>query len=1010
MWVLFGNNSNVIANIALGNSEYRRLAINPSGTRLYIANNNASSISVIDTASNSLVATISAISNPNDIFINSLDTKIYVSASQGIKVIDTSNYNVLTTIQNSYGFSPIAINPLGTRIYAGTQNVTISGGTVNVNVIDTSTNSVVATIPIGIVELGDMVFNPSGTNGYVISDGKNINVIDSTKNSVITTIPIAIEKYSLAYMALDLSGTRLYVTNYHDSNVSVIDTINNSIVNTIPVGMNPEGIAIISQQFALTVNKTGDGTISANGINCGTDCAETYNANTQVILTATPTNGYKFVNWSGDCSGTASPLTITMDKAKNCSANFAQNAFTVTLNKTGTGSGTVSGGGNFAAGTTVSLMAAADANSTFTGWSPSPCAASFAMPANDLTCTATFTPLPCTYTLLPASRTHTANAETGSVAVTASNAACAWTASSNQNWSSITTGSSGTGNGTVSYSIQANSATAQRAGTLTIAGQTFNLTQEGLLCSYTLNPTSKTHSANAETGSVAVTASNAACAWTASSNQTWSSITAGNSGTGNGTVSYSVQANSATAQRAGTLTIAGRTFDLIQEKANSSVLPINGIPVPELVIYDQIMKKFMEERNIKAGVLAVMKDGVMVLEHGYGWKDKTLQTPLQPNAMFRLASIVKPITAAAILKLIEEGKVSAGDKAFCVSNSTPPCHLTITPFGTPDIRLKDITIQNLLDHKGGWNRDISGDPMFKSIEIANLLGIDSPPNKQDITRYMMGRPLEYTPGTIYSYSNFGYMLLGLIIEKITGQSYTTYIQDNIFNPIGVADSEVELGHTLPEYRNFREPWYSDPYYGMNVFSPLEIVPWPDGGWYLEAMDSHGGIISTARAMAKFLQYYWINGKPRAGNGQTWWFYGSLDGTHTIAYQRPDGINLVALFNQRSDSSGLDYFTIKSELDVATSNVNWKIVDDSITYLRVINWAEVLYPQLFPIQAKQEFSLPPYQVSYYPTTGTYIGYNPSDYSFYGYNPNLWGDNILFLGTLNEYLSSAQAAGF
>ncbi len=142
--------------------------------------------------------------------------------------------------------------------------------------------------------------------------------------------------------------------------------------------------------FDLTVSKTGDGTISANGINCGTDCSETYNANTQVILTATPTNGFKFVNWSGDCSGTTSPLTITMDKAKNCSANFAQNAFTVTLNKTGTGSGTVSGDGNFAAGTTVSLTATADANSTFTGWSPSPCNSSFQMSANNLTCTATF--------------------------------------------------------------------------------------------------------------------------------------------------------------------------------------------------------------------------------------------------------------------------------------------------------------------------------------------------------------------------------------------------------------------------------------------------------------------------------------------------------------------------------------------------------------------------------------------------------------------------------------------
>ena len=352
-----------------------------------------------------------------------------------------------------------------------------------------------------------------------------------------------------------------------------------------------------------------------------------------------------------------------------------------------------------------------------------------------------------------------------------------------------------------------------------------------------------------------------------------------------------------------------------------SALPVSGSPVPELQVFDQTMQQFMADRSIKAGVLVVMKDGVIGLEHGYGWKDKTLQTPLQPDAMFRLASVIKPVTQAAIKKLIAEGTLSASDPVFCLPGSPFSCRLRLIPVGTPDPRLQDITIQNLLDHEGGWDRDISGDPMFQSIQIANTLGVPGPPSKEDTTRYMMGRPLDHTPGTVYAYSNFGYMLLGLIIEKVTGQTYTAYIQDHIFNPLGVADTEIERGRTLPEFRNPREPWYSDPYIGgPNVFNPSEIVPWPDGGWYLEAMEAHGGMIATARAMAEFLQAYWINGEPRLGNGQTWWFYGSLDGTHTLAYQRPDGVNLVALFNQRADSSGLDYFIIKSLLDTATDSV------------------------------------------------------------------------------------------
>ncbi len=197
--------------------------------------------------------------------------------------------------------------------------------------------------------------------------------------------------------------------------------------------------------------------------------------------------------------------------------------------------------------------------------------------------------LTCSYSLSPTSKTHSANAETGSVTVTASHSACAWTASSNQSWSSITAGSSRTGSGTVSYSVQANTAT-QRTGTLTIAGKTFNVTQSALTCSYSLSPTSKTHSANAETGSVTVTASHSACAWTASSNQSWSSITAGSSRTGSGTVSYSVQANTAT-QRTGTLTIAGKTFNLTQTQgkqapiASFTATPDSG-PAPLKVTLD----------------------------------------------------------------------------------------------------------------------------------------------------------------------------------------------------------------------------------------------------------------------------------------------------------------------------------------------------------------------------------------------------------------------------------------
>ena len=148
----------------------------------------------------------------------------------------------------------------------------------------------------------------------------------------------------------------------------------------------------------LTVTKAGNGTGTVTsdpaGVDCGTTCTTTYPplTATAVELTATPAAGSTFAGWSGACSGTGA-CAVTMDAAKTVTATFTlkSSTYTVTVNKAGNGSGTVSGGGSYTAGVKVTLTAKADTGSTFAGWSPSPCAARFSMPANDLTCTATFT-------------------------------------------------------------------------------------------------------------------------------------------------------------------------------------------------------------------------------------------------------------------------------------------------------------------------------------------------------------------------------------------------------------------------------------------------------------------------------------------------------------------------------------------------------------------------------------------------------------------------------------------
>src|SRR5439155_13454828 len=115
-----------------------------------------------------------------------------------------------------------------------------------------------------------------------------------------------------------------------------------------------------------------------------------------------------------------------------------------------------------------------------------------------------------------------------------------------------------------------------------------------------------------------------------------------------------------------------------------------------------------------------------------------------------------------------------------------------------DPRLSEVTVRHLLQHSGGWNREKSGDPMFKAAEISSELGVPSPPSSLNIIRYMMGRPLDVDPGTRYAYSNFGYCVLGRILEQRSGESYENYVKKQVLGPMGI--TRMTLGRAAREIR------------------------------------------------------------------------------------------------------------------------------------------------------------------------------------------------------------------
>jgi hypothetical protein len=175
------------------------------------------------------------------------------------------------------------------------------------------------------------------------------------------------------------------------------------------------------------------------------------------------------------------------------------------------------------------------------------------------------------FSLNPTSQNFGVGGSTGIVNVM-TGGTCPWTAVSNDSFITVTSGASGNGSGTVGFTVAANPNSGQRTGSITIAGLIFNISQDGTNCSYSIAPTSQSLGPAASTNTVNVTAG-AGCAWTATSNDpSFVNINTGASGTGNGTVTYTIAANSAPVQRSGTLTIAGQTFTVTQAGVSPTVL------------------------------------------------------------------------------------------------------------------------------------------------------------------------------------------------------------------------------------------------------------------------------------------------------------------------------------------------------------------------------------------------------------------------------------------------------
>lgn len=359
---------------------------------------------------------------------------------------------------------------------------------------------------------------------------------------------------------------------------------------------------------------------------------------------------------------------------------------------------------------------------------------------------------------------------------------------------------------------------------------------------------------------------------------------------------------------------------------NAVNAPMDNWNTLDMKHIDDTIIDFMTKYGISGSSIAIVKDGCLVFAKGYGFANKSTGEAVDTTSLFRIASISKSITSVAIMRLVEDGELNLNDHVFGEEGILGKQYGTM-PYSKHE---KAITIEYLLTHTAGgkaWSNSspVSGksDPMFSHKEM----------NHNELIGWILDtRDPSELPGTTYSYSNFGYCVLGRVIEVIAKQSYESYVKNYILKPMGITSMKIggnKRADRYPdevEYDGFYIPFFYDAPYEMEV----------------RRMDAHGGWLATATDLTRFMVYtdgfstkpdflknvsietmttpstanrYYAKGWS-VNTHNNWWHGGSLPGTSSILVRTSNGFCWAFLANKRK----------KGEFSLELDQMMWKAVN------------------------------------------------------------------------------------
>lgn len=328
--------------------------------------------------------------------------------------------------------------------------------------------------------------------------------------------------------------------------------------------------------------------------------------------------------------------------------------------------------------------------------------------------------------------------------------------------------------------------------------------------------------------------------------------------------------------------------------------------MPDMPVIDTQVTNFMALYQVPGASVAVVKNGKLVYAKGYGIADSTTLELVDTSSLFRIASLSKFIASLGVMKLVEDDSLELTDKVFGIGG------LLDTVLGTKPYPayIEDITVEQLLRHEGGGWGNSSNDPAFaqSTYNMDQLIGWA-----------INNRPLTNAPGTVNDYSNLGFMILGRIIEKVSGQTYVNFIQQHVLGPSGVTNMQMgasTLAGKKPNEVRYYGQNGNNPYgYNSNVFTRLGAA----GAWIASAIDYarimvHADGFSTVTDILTPASIVSLSTKSTISNyafgiristNGNWFHGGSLSGTRTWMVRTYHGYSWVILLNTRNNTTAFN---------------------------------------------------------------------------------------------------------